>query len=96
MSVVANVAPAEITELIQAVRREDLARARAVHRSLVPLIDAIMRTSQGPIMAKSALAELGILDHATVRAPLLESPREHIDKLKLALAAATFPCCGTS
>ncbi|MBO0819907.1 MAG: 4-hydroxy-tetrahydrodipicolinate synthase [Nocardiopsaceae bacterium] len=85
VSVVANAAPAQITELIQAVRRADLPRARAINRSLVPLIDAIMRTSQGPIMAKAALAELAILDHATVRLPLLESPPEDLDKLRLAL-----------
>ena len=85
VSVVANVAPAQIAELIQAAGRGDLPRARAIHRSLVPLIDAIMRTSQGPIMAKAALAELGILDHATVRLPLLESPPEDLNKLRLAL-----------
>jgi len=86
VSVVANVAPAQITELIGAVRSGDLPRARAINRSLVPLTDAIMRTSQGPIMAKAALAELGILDHATVRLPLLESPPEDLEKLALALA----------
>ncbi len=74
------------SSLIGAVRRGDLPRARAINRSLVPLINAIMRTSQGPIMAKGALAELGILDHATVRLPLLESPPEDLDKLRLALA----------
>lgn len=88
VSVVGNVAPAQITELIQAVRRGDLPLARTIHRSLVPLTDAIMRTSQGPIMAKGALAELGILDHATVRLPLLESPPEDLEKLRLALAGA--------
>ena len=86
VSVVGNVAPAQISELIQAVRRGDLPRARAIHRSLLPLTGAIMRTSQGPIMAKGALAELGILDHATVRLPLLESPPEDLEKLRLALA----------
>ena len=38
-------------------------------------------------MAKAALAELGILDHATVRLPLLESPPEDLGKLTLALAS---------
>lgn len=88
VSVVANVAPAQIRELVQAVRRGDLPTARAINRSLLPLTDAIMRTSQGPIMAKSALAELGILDHATVRLPLLESPPGDLEKLRLALARA--------
>jgi 4-hydroxy-tetrahydrodipicolinate synthase len=88
VSVVGNAAPAQIVELIRAVRRDDLPRARAIQRSLVPLVDAIMRTSQGPIMAKAALVELGTLDHATVRLPLLESPPEDLAKLRLALAGA--------
>ena len=88
VSVVANVVPAQIADMIGAVRRGDLPRARAIQRSLVPLVDAIMRTSQGAIMAKSALAQLGIVDHATVRLPLLESPPEDLDKLRLALARA--------
>jgi len=36
-------------------------------------------------MAKAALAMIGILDHATVRLPLLESPPEDLNKLRLAL-----------
>jgi 4-hydroxy-tetrahydrodipicolinate synthase len=88
VSVVGNAAPGQIVELIQAARRGDLPRARAIQRSLVPLVDAIMRTSQGPIMAKAALAELGLLDHATVRLPLVESPPEDLAKLRLALARA--------
>jgi 4-hydroxy-tetrahydrodipicolinate synthase len=85
VSVVGNAAPAQIVELIQAVRRGDLPRARTIQRSLVPLVDAIMRTSQGAIMAKAALAELGLLDHATVRPPLLQSPPDDLAKLRLAL-----------
>jgi 4-hydroxy-tetrahydrodipicolinate synthase len=88
VSVAANVVPAQITELVGAVGRGDLPRARAINRSLVPLIDAVMRTSQGPIMAKAALAELGILEHATVRLPLLESPPEDLGKLRHALTRA--------
>lgn len=86
VSVVGNVAADKNADLIRAVRQGDLARARAIQRSLVPLADAIMRTSQGAIMAKAALTETGILGHATVRLPLVEAPPEHIDKLRRALA----------
>ena len=56
LSVVGNVAADRNAELIRAVRSNDLDSARAIHNSLIPLIDAIMRTSQGAIMAKAALA----------------------------------------
>ena len=37
-------------------------------------------------MAKAALVELGVIEHATVRLPLVESTPEHLDKLRGALA----------
>jgi hypothetical protein len=59
---------------------------------------------QGLIMAKGALAELGILEHVAVRLPLLGAPPEDLGKLALALARApvaawqhrlTTPAAGT-
>ncbi|MEU0542180.1 4-hydroxy-tetrahydrodipicolinate synthase [Nocardia sp. NPDC005978] len=86
LSVVGNAVADRNAELIAAVRRGDLDSARALHVSLIPMIDAIMRTSQGAIMAKAALAELGIIEHPTVRLPLVESPEEHLRVLGAALS----------
>jgi 4-hydroxy-tetrahydrodipicolinate synthase len=86
LSVVGNVAADRNAELIRAVRGGDLDSARVIQGSLIPLVDAIMRTSQGAIMAKAALAELGIIPHAAVRLPLLESPQPHRQRLVEALA----------
>jgi 4-hydroxy-tetrahydrodipicolinate synthase len=86
VSVVGNVVADRNADLIRAVRDGDLDSARAIQRSLLPLVDAIMRTSQGAIMAKAALAELGIIPHASVRLPLLESPPPHLERLVNALA----------
>ena len=36
-------------------------------------------------MAKAALVEVGVLDSAAVRLPLVESPPEHLDKLRTGL-----------
>jgi 4-hydroxy-tetrahydrodipicolinate synthase len=91
VSVVGNVAAARNAELIRAVRNGDLDSARAIHGSLIPLVEAIMRTSQGATMAKAALAELGIIPHATVRLPLLESPPPHLQRLTDALATIAAP-----
>jgi 4-hydroxy-tetrahydrodipicolinate synthase len=60
---------------------------------LIPLVEAIMRTPQGAIMAKAALAELGVIPHATVRLPLTEAVPAHLQRLNDALAqlgAMTF------
>ena len=52
------------------------------------VVDAIMTTSQGAIMAKAGLVELGVIEHATVRLPLVESTPEHLEKLRAGLAAS--------
>jgi 4-hydroxy-tetrahydrodipicolinate synthase len=52
----------------------------------VMLYDVPHRT--GTPFSAATLAELGILDHAKVRLPLLESPPEDLEKLRLALARA--------
>ncbi|MGY6652964.1 4-hydroxy-tetrahydrodipicolinate synthase [Amycolatopsis sp. TRM77291] len=88
VSVVGNAYADRNAELIAAVRRGDLDTARTVNAALLPLADAVMRTSQGAIMAKAALVELGVIPHATVRLPLLESPPEHLRRLRVAMAPA--------
>jgi 4-hydroxy-tetrahydrodipicolinate synthase len=91
VSVVGNVAADRNAELIRAVRSGDLDSAKAIQASLIPLVDAIMRTSQGAVMAKAALAGLGIIPRATVRLPLLEPPPPHLQRLTDALSAIGVP-----
>jgi 4-hydroxy-tetrahydrodipicolinate synthase len=91
VSVVGNVAADRNAELIRAVRTADLDTARAIQSSLIPLVDAIMSTSQGAVMAKAALAELGVIPHATVRLPLLEAPAPDLRRLADALATIGVP-----
>jgi 4-hydroxy-tetrahydrodipicolinate synthase len=86
VGVATHVAGREYAAMLAAVDAGDLATAVAIHRSLVAVVDAVMNTSQGAIMAKAALAELGVIGSAAVRLPLLESPPEHLDKLRAALA----------
>ncbi len=42
-------------------------------------------------MAQAALAALGIIPHATVRLPLVESPPSHLRRLTETLAAIAVP-----
>lgn len=88
VSVVGHVAGRDFGEMIAAVDAGDLATARAVHHRLIPVINAIMGTSQGAIMAKAALVELGIIDNATVRLPYVEGPEEHLEILRDGLDAS--------
>ena len=85
VSVVGHVAGREYAAMIAAVDRGDLGAAQELHRRLVPAVDAIMSTSQGAIMAKAALVELGVIEHPTVRLPLVESPPEHLELLRTGL-----------
>jgi 4-hydroxy-tetrahydrodipicolinate synthase len=85
VSVVGHVAGREYAAMLTAVDAGDLTAAREIHRRLIPAVDAIMSTSQGAIMAKAALVELGVLEHATVRLPLVESPPEHLEVLRSGL-----------
>jgi 4-hydroxy-tetrahydrodipicolinate synthase len=89
VSVVGNVVADRNADLIRAVRDGDLDSARAINRSLLPLVDAIMGTASGAVMAKAAATELGVIPHATVRLPLLESP--DLQRLTDALATIAVP-----
>lgn len=88
VSVVGHVAGDRYAQMNKAVAAGDLAEARRLHRELIPAVNAIMRTSQGAIMAKAALVELGVIEHATVRLPLVESSPEELERLRAGLRAS--------
>ena len=68
ISVASNVAPKEVTQMVEAMQRGDLAGARALHHRLFPLFKACFVESN-PIPAKAALEQLGVIG-GTVRLPL--------------------------
>jgi 4-hydroxy-tetrahydrodipicolinate synthase len=73
VSVVANVAAGRTADLIHATRDGDLERARAIHEELIPLTDRLLDAGTAAANTKAALAELGIIPHASVRLPLVEA-----------------------
>ncbi len=89
VSVVGHVAGDRYRAMVEAVDRGDLEEARRIHVALIPVVEAIMKPSQGAIMAKAAVAELGVIASAHVRLPLVESPPEHLEALRSALATLT-------
>ncbi|HET7304892.1 MAG TPA: 4-hydroxy-tetrahydrodipicolinate synthase [Segeticoccus sp.] len=85
VSVVGHVAGPQYAELVASVDRGDLARARAIHRRLLPAVRAIMMTSQGAIMAKAAMVELGVIPSAHLRLPLIEATPDQREILRAGL-----------
>lgn len=69
ISVVANVAPARMAALCDAMRRQELPLARQLDAALAPLVDACFVESN-PIPAKAMLAMMGRVQDV-VRAPLV-------------------------
>lgn len=88
VSVVGHVAGKDHAALLAAVDAGDLATAREIHRRLIPVTDALMTTSQGAIMVKAALVEMGVIESAFVRLPFVESPPEHLEILRRGLTGS--------
>ncbi|WP_132188108.1 MULTISPECIES: 4-hydroxy-tetrahydrodipicolinate synthase [Kribbella] len=87
-SVVAHVASPQYRGLIDAVVAGDLATAQQIDRRLVPAVEAIMTRTQGAIMVKAALKLAGVIEHATMRSPLIEATPEQLDWLTTDLKTA--------
>ncbi|MEO7069431.1 MAG: 4-hydroxy-tetrahydrodipicolinate synthase [Nostocoides sp.] len=86
VGVTSQVAPGPYAAMLAAVDAGDFAEARRLHRSLAPLVDAVMNITQGAIMAKATLHTLGVLDTAYVRLPLVEATPEQRRAVEKALA----------
>ena len=71
VSVVGNVVPDLVSSLLGAVARGDLAAARDVDARLSPVVEAVTAGSLGAVLAKQALVQLGVIEHAAVRLPLV-------------------------
>ena len=69
ISVASNIAPKEVSAMVEALERDDLAGARKLHQRLFPLFKAcFVESNPGP--AKAALAGLGLCG-GTLRLPLV-------------------------
>jgi 4-hydroxy-tetrahydrodipicolinate synthase len=78
-----NIAPELLIELIKAGKAKDYSRARALHDQLLPVTKNVYHRGshmEGTVALKHALVARGILEHATVRSPLLPlEPGAEID-----------------
>lgn len=86
ISVVANVAPADVAEMCNAFKAGNLELARKLHYKTLPLsIDLFIETN--PIPAKTALKLMGKLN-GTMRLPLAPMAGANLEKLRRTLKVA--------
>ncbi|SFO04735.1 4-hydroxy-tetrahydrodipicolinate synthase [Formivibrio citricus] len=70
-----NMAPELLIEMIKAGKAKDYPKVREIHDKLLPLTKAVYHRGshmEGSVALKWALVYRGILEHATVRSPLLQ------------------------
>jgi 4-hydroxy-tetrahydrodipicolinate synthase len=80
ISVISNVAPADMAGMVDAFTAGDLAKARALHYRMSPLIDALF-IETNPIPVKAALAMMGKID-PELRLPLCRMADKNEARLK--------------
>jgi 4-hydroxy-tetrahydrodipicolinate synthase len=80
ISVVSNVAPADMASLVDAFAAGDLKKAKDLHFKMVPLIDSLF-IETNPVPVKAALAMMGKIDYE-VRLPLEKMSEGNYEKLK--------------
>jgi 4-hydroxy-tetrahydrodipicolinate synthase len=69
-----NIAPELLIEMIEAGKAKNYRRAREIHDTLLPVTKAVYHRGshmEGTVALKHALVARGILEHATVRSPLM-------------------------
>lgn len=86
-----NIAPELLLELLAAGKAQDWARAKAVHNQMFPVTQNVYHRGshmEGTVCLKEALVARGVLDHATVRSPLLPLAAGAHDEIATALNKA--------
>lgn len=87
VSVVGHVCAPSLRAMVDAVAAGDLCAARNEFSAQQPIIRAIMGGGQGAVMAKEALAMLGVIPAPTLRLPLVNASENERAALQEALAA---------
>jgi 4-hydroxy-tetrahydrodipicolinate synthase len=88
VSVVSHAAAGAYVQMVAAVDAGDLATARSINDRLLPAVKAMMTYTQGAITSKAALQLLGVVEHRTMRSPLLEATDEEVAIVRDGLTAS--------
>lgn len=83
ISVASNIAPKDVSEMVNSFEKGDIIKARRIHYKLLPLIK-ILFIETNPAPVKSAMAMMGMIDEE-IRLPLVPLKEENKTKLKKVL-----------
>jgi len=83
ISVVANIVPGDVADLVASFESGDIKKAQAIHYRLLPLVKA-MFIETNPIPVKTAMGLLKMCD-PELRLPMSEISPENLERLKTAL-----------
>jgi len=83
ISVVANIVPADVANLVSAFEKGDIKQAQSLHYKLLPLVKAIF-IETNPIPVKTALGLMGRCE-PDLRLPMCAMSADNLEKLKKAL-----------
>jgi len=81
ISVVANIAPKLVAEMIRSFEGRKLAQARRLHYRLLPLVRTLF-TETNPIPVKTAMKLMGLIPNADLRLPMCAMGERNVKKLK--------------
>ena len=83
ISVVNNIVPKDVADMVAKFKKGDLEGARKLHYKLLPLIKAVFLETN-PVPVKTAMALMGMIEPG-VRLPLWEMSEPNLERLKKAL-----------
>ena len=86
ISVVGNIIPQDMNQLVQTALNDDLQGARAMHSRLFPLCRDMLSLATNPIPIKCAMQMLG-LDSGELRLPMTELEEDAKARLRRTLTA---------
>lgn len=84
ISVVANIVPKDVADMVSKFLKGDIEGARKLHYKLLPLVNA-MFIETNPIPVKTAMALIGMIDDGSLRLPMCGMSEGNLVKLKKAL-----------
>lgn len=83
ISVVANIIPKDVADLVSAFEKGNLKKAQELHYKMLPLIKAVF-IETNPIPVKTAMGLMGLCE-PDLRLPMCVMLPENLEKLKIAL-----------
>ena len=84
ISVVSNIVPRDVRDMVSKFKNGDVDGARKLHYKLLPLVKA-MFIETNPIPVKTAMALLGMIDESSLRLPMCAMSDANLTQLKKAL-----------